>query len=413
MSEAAPALRALASSVIDAGSQLHEAGGERRAEWLAAAFARLAHSAGEIGSDTCRLLSQSSGLSEPMVAWALETTLGPLTFESLRALEAAPVPPRGRATRARPGRLCAVVLAGNVPIAAARAVGIPLLFGWPVLCKAASDDDVLARLLEAALIESDPELGTAYRVVRFSAEDEAQATLLLEQADAVSAYGSDGTLQAIRARLAPTATFIGHGHGLGAALIARGALADRERARIAARGLALDTAAYDQRGCLSPHVAWVERGGEVTPAEFASLIHEELGVLGTSLPRGRLPVPAASAQLSWRGIGAMRGSLHEGQGFAVSFEDEGPLRVSPGYRNLQVLALEDASQLSAQLAPLGVHLKCLGLAGVPDPRTLLSLLPARVAPRLCNVGRMQRPDGHAAQDGLAPWDGLIRWTDLT
>ena len=413
MSEATLALRALATRVIDAGAVLHEAGGERRAAWLATAFARLARSAGDIGSDTCRLLAESSGLSEPMIAWALETTLGPLTFESLYALEGAPVPPRGRAARARPGRLCAVVLAGNVPVAAARAVGIPLLFGWPVMCKAASDDDVLARLFEAALIESDASLGAAYRVVQFGADDEVQAALRLEQADAVSVYGSDGTLQAIRARVAPTTTFIGHGHGLGAALIARQALEDRDHARVAARGLALDTAAYDQRGCLSPHFAWVERGGEVTPAEFASLVYEELGVLGASLPRGRLPVPAASAQLSWRGIAAMRGSLHEGEGFAVSFEEAGPLRVSSGYRNLQVLSLDDVSQLTQQLAPLGVHLKCLGLAGVRDPSTLLPILPPRVAPRLCAVGHMQRPDGHAAQDGLAPWDGLVRWTDLT
>lgn len=412
MSETPP-LRALASAIVEAGAALVEAGGERRAAWLATAFAALARPEGELGSEACRLLAASSGLSEPMVAWALETTLAPLTFEALRSLEAAPMPPRAGAVRARPGQLCAVVLAGNVPIAAARAVGIPLLFGWPVLCKASSDDDALARLLEAALAESDPALGAAFRVVRFAADDAAQAALLLERADAVSAYGSDATLQAIRARVAPTAAFIGHGHGLGAALIGRGALRDRDVARSAARGLALDVAAYDQRGCLSPHVAWVERGGGVSPEELTGLLHEELALLSTSLPRGKLPVDAASAQLSWRGIAAMRGSLLEGEGFALCFEEDAPLRVSPGYRNLQVIAIDDVGALLPRLAPLGVHLKCLGLAGIADARALASRLPPRVAPRLCPVGRMQRPDAHAVQDGLAPWAGLVRWTDLT
>ncbi len=401
-------VQALASGVIDAGPRLLAAGAERRARWLSDAFARIAD--GALTSEAVRVLAASAGLSEPMVAWALESALKPLTYDALRDLAQRPAAPHPGAQRARPGALCAVVIAGNVVTGAARAVGIPLLFGWPVLAKASSHDAALARLLEPALAASDPELASAYRAVCFDAANEALSAPLFARADAVSAYGSDASLRAIRGQLGAHVSFLGHGHGLGAALVARPAL-DPQRARGAARALALDVAAYDQRGCLSPHVVWVERGGPVSPEAFAELVFEELAALQTALPRGPLPPEAGGAQLTWRGVGALRGNLHEGEGFAVTFEAGGPLRVSPGYRNLQVLALAGLDALPPQLAPLGPHLKCLGLAGV-DAGALARALPLRVAPRLCALGEMQRPPVDALQDGLPAWEGLVRWVDV-
>jgi hypothetical protein len=404
-------LGAIADRVIDAGPALVAAGGARRARWLADAFARLSDTASELGREACRTIAARSGLSLPMAAWALESALAPLTFDALCALEARPLAPRPGAVRAHPPRLCAVVLAGNIAIGAARAVGYPLLYGIPVIAKVSSDDDALARLLEAALAEGDLTLRDAYRVVHFDANDAARRTLLFSRADVVSVYGSDTTLTTLRTGLAATTAFLAHGHGLGLAYVGLRALTSRDRARAAARGLALDTAAYDQRGCLSPHAAYVERGGTVSPEDFAQLVSDELALLRESLPRGPLPLSVASTQLSWRGVGAMRGSLLEGDGHAVCFEADGPLRIGPGYRNLQILGCAGLAALRDQLVPLGVHLKCLGVAGIA-PASVAAALPAQVAPRICALGEMQKPAVDALADGLAPWDGLVRWIEL-
>src|SRR5690606_18646432 len=181
------------------------------------------------------------------------------------------------------------------------------------------------------------------------------------------------------------------------------------RAWEAARALAFDAAAYDQRGCMSPLVAWVAQGEELGVEPFAELVHAAFDRLRTELPRGPLPLDVASAQLSWRGIGAIRGRLLEGDGFAVSCEEAGPLRLSPGYRNLQLIGIEGAHALPSKLAPLGVHLKCLGVAGAHDLDALIAALPNRVAPRVCPLGSMQAPPLHALQDGVPAWEGLVRW----
>lgn len=424
----AASVRALATQVVAAGERLWRAGPERRAHWLADAFAMLRDPESTLGREARRRIPESSGLSEAMVDWALKSALSPLTASALGAFDQSARAPHPGARRVRPGQLCVVVLAGNVFTAAARGVGLPLLFGWPVLAKASSHDPVFAELLEAALSASDPELGAAYRSVVF-ARDEALAggtplgasearsegdprlAALFEQADAVSAYGSDRTLNALRAQLGATVTFIPHGHGLGAAFIAGPALADEESAQQAARALAFDTAAYDQRGCLSPLVAWVAQGEGVGLERFAELVHAAFDTLRTELPRGPLPLDVASAQVSWRGVGAIRGCLLEGDGFAVSCEASGPLRLSPGYRNLQLIGIEGAHALREKLAPLGVHLKCLGVSGHDDVDALIAQLPNRVAPRVCPLGSMQTPPLHALHDGVPAWEGLLRWAE--
>jgi hypothetical protein len=192
--------------------------------------------------------------------------------------------------------------------------------------------------------------------------------------------------------------------------VARAALATRADAEQAARAFATDVIAYDQRGCMSPHALWVERGAAVSCAELGALVHEALAALARELPRGPLPLEAAAQQLSYRGISAMRGVLHEGRAHAVAVEDAGVLRLSPGHRNVQVLGVDDAEALMQRLAPLGSHLKCLGVAGLA-PASLAAALPMRVAPRLCALGSMQRPPVDALADGVPAWEGLLRYAE--
>lgn len=404
-------VRAQSERAIEAGGALWQAGAERRAAWLGRAFAELNGPGGALFGAALEQIPDSAGLSREMVHWALESALGPLSGAGLAALERALPAPHPGARRVQAGQLCAVVLAGNVFTAAARAVALPLLYGLPVLAKASSHDAAFAQLLGRALVEADAELGQAFQLAVFGAGAERELRALLERADVVSAYGSDDTLQRLRAGLSATVGFVAHGHGLGAAFVDEGALVDEAAAASSASALAFDVAAYDQRGCLSPLVVWVREGAPVAPERFGQLLFEALGRLAKTLPRGPLPIEAAAAQLNFRGVTALRGTLLEGDGFAVCCEGAGALRISPGYRNLQLLSIGHASELSARLAPLGVHLKCLGVAGVSDVPALLAALPARVAPRVCALGRMQTPPLHALADGLPPWEGLVRFAE--
>jgi hypothetical protein len=405
------ALRAQIGATAEAGSALWRASGQQRAAWLGRAFSALSAGDPALRRSMLAELPRSTGLSPEMVHWAIDSTLSTLSAQALSALyDSAPLP-SARTRRARPAKLCVVVLAGNVFTAAARALAVPLLFGVPVVAKTASDDAAFVRGLHAALSQVDPELGRAFSYFELGSEDEIRTQLLFEQADIVSVFGGDDTLNTIRGQLSATVSFVGHGHGLGAAFVDRGALCDESRARAAASQLALDVAAYDQRGCMSPLVTWVTEGQPVSGQDFARYVFEALSQLAQQLPRGPLPTASASAQLSFRGIAALRGTVFEGEGHAVTYEGRAPLRIAPGYRNLQVLDVAGREALADKLAPLGVHLKCLGIAGVDEPDALVRDLPARVAPRVCALGSMQTPKLDALQDGVPAWEGLLRYVE--
>lgn len=370
-------------------------------ERIADAIARACRKIAEPGPDTTAvdLLARVTSLSPEMVRWALANNVGTLTVEE--ALAAMPDARDGVV----PSRLTIAVLAGNVFSAALAAIALPLLAKSPVLAKASSREDVFPRLFAAALREADPDVAASLEIVAFRGGDERLEGALFSQADVVLVYGSDSTLADVRARLPATTSFVAHGHGLGAIFVPAsvrdvGSIVD---------AIAIDVAAYDQRGCLSPHVILCEHGVD-TRGLAGALAERGLAKLARSLPRGPLPVEAGAAQLQWRAVGATRGEMFEGDGYAVTHEGSNAIRLSPGYRNVSIVDVESTAELFTRLAPFGVHLKALGIAGsAGDRKRVREGLPPPLAPRITPVGAMQTPRFSSHADGQPPWFGLVRF----
>ncbi len=372
--------------VAAAGAALVGLPVEARAAAIAAACARVRAEVqrGALGD----ALAASSGLSVEGVRWGIESTLSILEPEALAALAAG-------VTRG-PQAPVTVVLAGNVLTACARPLLLPLLAGVPVLAKASSKDDALARALSSALREVDARVGDACEVLSFAhgdaALDDALVRAALRDHGCVNVYGSDETVAAIEAAaraIDPGARVIGHGHGLGLCYVARDAVSEATAAAVA-----LDVCAYDQRGCLSPHAVYVEGS---SGAPFAELLHAALGEREAEMPRGAVPQEAAAQQLQWRGVAAAIGQLHASATHAVSYEGDGALRASPGYRNVAILDCpRGTAELTERAHALGGHLKALGIAGSADTMGEL----AGLAPYVCPVSKMQSPGLTVELDGL-------------
>lgn len=380
MSSAANEPIALWSRVQHAGAALAALSVQERAHGLAKAAASLSRPAGQLLSQ----LGHSACLSEPMVRWALASTFEAFTEDALLAL-------MRDAQRERAASVAAV-LAGNVLTACARPMLLPLLAGVPVVAKASLRDDVLPHAIARALSAAHPILGSACAVVSFSHSDVARMGALLAPAACVQVLGSDEAVASVRARLRQEQVLLGRGHGLGLGLVRSAAPPS------AARDVALDVAAYDQRGCLSPHAIVVE-GDDAAAEAFAARLFEALCALEHQLPRGPMPSEAAAEQLQWRAVALARGTLHEGASCAVSCEHGHPLRPSPGYRNVSVYTLGSLAALPERALPFSRFLKALGVAG---PREGVPSL----APYPCRAGAMQTPPLSAALDGLRPLAGF-------
>ncbi|HEY2509734.1 MAG TPA: acyl-CoA reductase, partial [Polyangiaceae bacterium] len=172
----------------------------------------------------------------------------------------------------------------------------------------------------------------------------------------------------------------GHGAGMGAALVGPGANLEE-----AARALADDVVAFDQRGCLSPRVALVE--GEERAKAFAGTLHEALEALERKVPRGRLRDDERADASRYAATLEFAGEIFRGPTHLVGLVSLGaPLTVPPPGRHLHVAAvrsLDDAGALLAEIAPVLVAL------GTDDPERASRIAPAHA--RLSPLGRMQRP----------------------
>ena len=382
-------------TVVDAGAVLRSVAPERRVEWLSNAALELA----KLGQATSADLAKSTGLSEPMVRWALKTTLQTVDLETLRRVQA-----DATATGGSPLSFLPLILAGNLFTASVRGVFVPLLLGIPVFAKASSREDLFPRLLRDSLRTVDPDLASAFDVTSFRGGSLERETALAGEADSIAVYGSDETVADVRGRH-PSARIIAHGHGLSLAYCSRHSF----DADDTIRALALDVGAYDQRGCLSPQAVYVE-GDRSEALTFAKrLANDGLTGLSASLPRGPIPLDVGAAQAQWRGLAEIEGELFVGEEFAVAVVERDALRWSPGYRNVSVVAIEDESAALESWAPLGSTLKCVGI----DPASLgiFSRAVARSMPlsaTACALGTMQTPPFDAQADGHAPWHMLLR-----
>ncbi|UJR84213.1 acyl-CoA reductase [Sandaracinus amylolyticus] len=399
--------------VHEAGEVLRAASHDRVIRAIAGAAARLGDPDSRVGSEARASIPMRSGLSEQNVEHALSTSLEPLREDRLRtALTAFERAHHGRTTA--PVRLAGMVLASNVFSAALRPLAWSLLLRVPAVVKPSSGDEGLAELFAVALAESDAELADAIALLRFARSDAAMLSAMASRCDVVHAWGSDRSVAEIRASLSATTSFVAHGHGLGAVFVPRSALTSASAVEHVADEIGLDVALYDQRGCLSPHFVLVERGGNVPAIELARVLSERaLASQAREMPRGTLPLAMGAMQVQWRGVGATRGELFEGDGWAVTYEADAALRLSPGWRNLAVHDVADVRELGARLAPFGVHLKALGVAGEIDVRwNVARALPAPLAPRVSETGAMQTPGLLAATDGEPPWSGFVRLVDV-
>jgi hypothetical protein len=334
-----------------------------RVEALVRGARLVSDGASELGRRARRLLGESTGLSAENVEWALTN-----------ALETSPSPSELAALAASvaPARAAWVVLPANVFVAAHRAVALALAASPVVRVRVSRREPHFARLLD----EASPGL--------FELVD----ALAPEPGDCVFAYGADATLASVRARLPASVALAAHGDGFGVALLdARAATAE------AARDLAIDVAAFDQRGCLSPRLACV-LGDAGAARRFAELVAEALAERARDVPLGRLDAEEKADIARFRDTAAYAGTLQPaGPGFVCALGGSGVL-FAPVGRNLAVVPVTSVESAFLALDPALVT--AVGIAGGAD----LGAAVASVVPgaRLSKLGHMQRPAFDGAAD---------------
>lgn len=409
-----------------------------RVEALGAVGRRFLDPDDSLRQEALALLPRTSGLSEPMAEVVLDgmardwlpDRLARLVREELGESPALGrfVPRGDRAVMAVAPRLCVQLVAGSVPGVGVNALIRSLLLGAPTLLKPGLGDVTLPILFARALLEESPDLARRLAVVYWPGGEEELEGAALAEAEVVTIYGSDATVASIRSRAPVSARLIAYHHRNGVGVVGTGVLTSPGSAAKAARAVAGAVAVFDQRGCVSPSVVYVEdAGAEVSPPAFARELAEALEGLEATLPSGELGRLERSAVHQLRGTAEMlaagwgddeedRPRVVHGGGTApwtVFYDPYRALETRCVGRVVVVRPFRTLDELYARLAPAGPHLQTVGAAGLDERLEELAGALGRIGvSRVAPFEAVPFPPPWWHHDGRGPLRDLVRWVDL-
>ncbi|MGE5177809.1 MAG: acyl-CoA reductase [Bacteroidota bacterium] len=376
-------------------------------------------------------LVESGRFPEPMIERALDDAFEPLARGGLRRWIAAelgslsaldqPVPTReGVLRRAVGPEWMLQVYAGNIPAVPVWPMLGALLLKSALLAKTSAQEPVLAPMLARAIAQEDETLGRCLAVVWWKGGTEELERAALAEAPAVLAFGGEIATASLARMCRPDAKTVFHGPKVSVAYLGRGALS-RANAPSAARRLAEDAALYDQQGCLSPHAIYVERGGAVTPVDFAAALGEALEeALGYAPPKRSSASQAASLQL-YRAQARFDAatdpgtSVHASAGTRWTVVCESGARFEPGpaHRTLRIHSIGGPDDFERAAVPSARFIEAVALEEAEPRRSALAARFAALGiPRVTGVGSLQRPSPLGTHGGVPRLLPFVTWSTV-
>jgi len=326
-----------------------------------------------------------------------------------------------RAAVASAPELIAQIGAGTLPVSVLQTMVLSALLRSAQFVKCATGSALVPRLFAHSLYEADPKLGACIEVAEWRGGSAELEQALFAESDCVVASGTDETLAAIRQRLPVRTRLVAYGHKVSFAFVAGRALTRFGVGKVVSRA-AMDVVAWNQLGCLSPHVIYLENAGEVSPEEFADKLAHELATREAVDPRGPLPVNVSATIASRRAFYEMRAAHSPGTrvwsspqstAWTVVYEDDPRFQASCLNRFVYVKAVKDLTDALQGADAVRGSVSTIGLAAPEDEAPELALALARWgARRVCPLGQMQAPSLLWRHDGRPSLADLVTWTDF-
>ncbi len=339
-------------------------------------------------------LPAMTGFSREMIRFGLPfqcRRIAPSTLETAIRLGHPRLAHRGRT---------AVVLAGNIPAMSLLEALLSIVAGSETALKLPTGEPLTGLLLAAQIRRVLAATRSALTAFWWPGGDAAREAALFDWADQFFAYGTDEAVTDLRRRYRQTrdtraGTYWGFGHRLSAGYLPLDGFMLEE----ACRRFAVDVAMWDQEGCLSPHVIFIARRGEMLVA--CEALAGALAQLDARLPLGettfhrKIGIQTLRSDVQARMLAdpAVRMWPPGGVGnWRVILDPARPLHPSPLGRTVFVRPVSGDREMCDALAAWAGRLQCLGVAGEPAAFAHLTGPLAKFgATRLCAAGRMQEP----------------------
>ncbi|WP_234397018.1 acyl-CoA reductase [Bacillus massiliglaciei] len=312
------------------------------------------------------------------------------------------------------------VWSGNVPALPLWSFISALLAKSGNIGKVSSAEPLFAGWFAHLLVEIEPKLAECFAVIWWKGGDKERETCILEQSDVLVGYGSNETLDALQSRIPITTRFLAYGHKISFGLISCSSL-DSQKSFETVRQAALEVIRYDQQGCYSPHIFYVQHGGNVSPREFARYMAHELDNLEKRYPRRSLSMEESAVLASWRQKEEMSiffdlqkevlgNTTHD---WTVVYEEKVNFTPSCLNRVIKVIAFEKIEDLIPSIEPHRAFLQTVGIAGSPKELFHWAESLGKIGvTRITALGSMTSPEAGWHHDGRFNLLDLINMVDI-
>jgi hypothetical protein len=333
---------------------------------------------------------------------------------------------RGGFTRAVPPSLTLHSWSGNVPALGLWSLISALLVKSPSIGKVASAEPLFVSWFVRLLVQVLPQIKDALAIVWWRGGEHDSCQPLLNAAQLVLAYGSDSSLQSLKSRLPATTRFLGYGHKLSFALLSKSSM-NRALSADCVSKAAWDVVAHDKGGCYSPHMFYVQKGGAISPQEFAQRLLTELKTQSFRFPGSVSNLSEKATQEHWlqsqryqaihskalEVLGTKLSTELKEQPWVVIHNDVVDLAPSPSKRFVQVVAFENWSEVLISLAKARPYLQTVGVAlSTSELSEVTPLLAQAGVTRITAIGSMTAPEAGWHHDGRFGLADLVNMVDL-
>ncbi len=316
--------------------------------------------------------------------------------------------------------LIAHVPGGAIPNPTVTGLILGFLVRSAQFVKCAEGASFLIRLFAHSVYETDPKLGACLELADWRGGDRDLETPLWQAADCVVAMGSDETMRELEKQLPCQTRFLPYGHRVSFVYLTKAGLVETSPRNLVA-GIVDDVVRWNQSGCLSPQVIYVENGTTPNPEQLTKWLADELASREASEPRGKISDRAAGRIANSRRLYEIRAAsstdtvVYASRGstaWTVVLDHEPRFQGSCVNRFLHVKAVENLDEVLGGAEEVRGQVSCVGLvAAATEAPALVRRLARWGVTRVCPVGRMQTPPIVWRHDGRPSLGDLVTWAD--
>jgi hypothetical protein len=345
-----------------------------------------------------------------------EDFANPLVLDEFRPRKA------GGLTRAYGPKLITHIFSGNVPALPIWSLVSGLLVKSATLGKVSSSEPLFPALFAKTIAEVDSELAKTMAVAWWQGGNDLLEKTAFKQSQTVIAYGGANTIEQVSKKIPSHVRFIEHGHKVSFGVISKESLSGTLAWQSAQRA-AKDTSWFDQQGCLSPHVFYVEKGGKYLPRDFARLLAREMANFEHKMNRARLTAAETNAILKVRSDVEFQSFTNDqvellasegGTSWTVIYrEKQEQFPVSVLNRVITVVPIDHIEDLKKMTKNVRHVIQTVGLACSPQRfYSMIDILGECGVNRICFLGEMSQPEPGWHHDGRFNLADLVYWCDV-